>query len=724
MYETYVETEDTSSVDETTWYKSEDDPWTPETTMSFSKTTKSLTRSTTSEVAQFLLFHAHNINWKDILNRDIWYLRWDRLVFIDWDGDPSVQYTQDGEVREWNLATVHSNISGVEMVTVAAVESIGRSGSVANILNHCNRTPLSSRHPRQQDLEYGHAAKITESLERWRQSRKRPPIVYSKLHCFDDEQCSTETRLKVEFRKRFQSVRHVGYLDSEAFIQDAWWDFEADMGFHSDDDPSLPYNSEITYERVRFTKSGALPLRLIDMLVSIRGSMWISGKGRPCWIPTKYRMFLCELDLPVVGISVCCIIDLVECQVDGKKTRVLNPVEDTLALDEDPDDSWIGCIVVRMHNVDNIGEFFSHDKLVDKGIVNPFYRGLSVFDLPHAHWMRKVLVKERGKKVEAVIRAKTGRAGVYVLIPCIDNIRNFVVAASFPTDNTGTLIEIAIVRNPSREIGSSSHIDHVVLLAFDEVPMCENIMKILERPGPHSIAKGVEKEYFMQIIEPLASWKNCRKRPPIIYKKLDCFKDQSIVREGELIADFIETFQSTKGIAYLDSISFIPDAWLQVLDHIRGYMCDSTRLVPREVLPLSLAEILISVRGSMDINGKFQSFTSIAKYRMCKKDEIDILIASATGDVLALDPIDNVDIDVQCMVVRLHDADDIGEFFYHEKLIDKSRVDPFYRGLSVFDLPHAHWLRKVLAEERGKKVEAVVRAKTGRAACMASDCLN
>ncbi|RKO94265.1 hypothetical protein BDK51DRAFT_49724 [Blyttiomyces helicus] len=389
-----------------------------------------LCRPTASEIAEFLIFHMDSVDVKDKYVRKVqrWALamtrqtsthpfdEWDRLLFVgcDLETGPDIYYAGDREVRRWKfkrLFPVPVPAGAPSMITVTVKEMANCAG-VMTLME--NQTP----HPIKKVIDDERIILIIERLKHWKKSLSRPPICYDALDFFEDERYVTEEVLRIEFEETFKDVVNVAYVRSEALVYDAWC--ECDIDEYEDENPDFDLDGEDDFyvwrPRVRLMEDSiSFPIGLVDRLASIRGSMWIKGRPTNSDEITRYRMFLCEINLPNIGVCVCCVIDLTEYWIDEKKVRVVDVgkevfyLTDTLACN-------MQCMVVRMHNVDNIGEFFCNDNLVDKGKTNPFYRGLDVFDLPHAHWMRR-LAKQRGTIVEAVIRAKTGRAGVYVSIP-------------------------------------------------------------------------------------------------------------------------------------------------------------------------------------------------------------------------------------------------------------------------------------------------------------------
>ncbi|RKO90616.1 hypothetical protein BDK51DRAFT_31420 [Blyttiomyces helicus] len=196
--------------------------------------------------------------------------------------------------------------------------------------------------------------------------------------------CPEET-LRAEFEKIFVTVdngRGIAYLDSENLIYDAWSEVELDMiEYHDHDDEGEDEERDGHYG------SGDRPFASWD------------------------RIRFNDGDHARFGLRIH-----VDQEQAGKVQRVLRggPAEPQDRQQDRPnrrDGKKMQAMVVCMHDVDNVGELFANDDLVDKSRANPFYRGLDVFDLPHAHWAKKV-ARQRGRTVEAVVRAKTGRAGV------------------------------------------------------------------------------------------------------------------------------------------------------------------------------------------------------------------------------------------------------------------------------------------------------------------------
>ncbi|RKO91843.1 hypothetical protein BDK51DRAFT_44698 [Blyttiomyces helicus] len=252
------------------------------------------------------------------------------------------------------------------------------------------------------------------------QSLNRPPIRYDGLDPFRDRAPTGEDRLQQEFLEAFGRPKlEVMYIDDNTTLRAIW-------------------KIRRFRDGLQCTQSEILHLDVGQRLVSIKGSMpveigWESFDVSSEWFETSFRytMYLCELDLPDRGHSVCCVVDIKSATIaEDESSPPYRSRVRTRIVDAGPNVAgsetgsaqlqlWgtVECLVFRMENLDNIGDFYREERLVSKKNTCPLYRDTNVVDPTHAHWYRKVRAKERSAIVESIVRNATGKGGFYVEVP-------------------------------------------------------------------------------------------------------------------------------------------------------------------------------------------------------------------------------------------------------------------------------------------------------------------
>ncbi|RKO94632.1 hypothetical protein BDK51DRAFT_43441 [Blyttiomyces helicus] len=200
----------------------------------------------------------------------------------------------------------------------------------------------------------------------WHAKRTLPPISYRELPCFYDDVRSNEAELSAKFHETFGNISTVLYLDSEHCL--------AFMSLCEFARTVPPKSLDKDYSPVRTIDDDAQEESICHRLVSIKACISIPFNHNN---ETMTTVYLCELDIPEDSTRVCCVMKLSNDNSKAIEKGKKKPAP------------W-DCVVIRMHNLENIGNLCIYDKLVSKRNSSPLYKDIDIFDPAHAHWYRHV----------------------------------------------------------------------------------------------------------------------------------------------------------------------------------------------------------------------------------------------------------------------------------------------------------------------------------------------
>ncbi|RKO94635.1 hypothetical protein BDK51DRAFT_43445 [Blyttiomyces helicus] len=201
----------------------------------------------------------------------------------------------------------------------------------------------------------------TESrLLDWHRSLNRSAVQYSKLYPFDGFKASTEKELRSRFLNNLDMQgTNIVYIDSDTCIEGAIDNLAYPYELARKMFPNQECPRDITLSKL-LSKRTMLSTTLGQMLESIKGVMQVDIG---CW---GHTLYLCELKLPDFGRSVCCVLDMFpgkSClsSTDSFTTAAERRTRLGRSM-EDGSHTWINVLVVRMTDLENIGEFYVNAK--------------------------------------------------------------------------------------------------------------------------------------------------------------------------------------------------------------------------------------------------------------------------------------------------------------------------------------------------------------------------
>ncbi|RKO94266.1 hypothetical protein BDK51DRAFT_33357 [Blyttiomyces helicus] len=234
--------------------------------------------------------------------------------------------------------------------------------------------------------------RMREKFKEWLSHNCRPEIQYNVLDPFYDN----DRILEAELRQSTVLCRFIClYTPCYAIFDLAHTDLNG--WSNSEYEPDL--NTPLEGIQIDSHKKS-----MVDMLVSIRGSFEIPVTPNGDML----RAYLCELDLPVLGCTVC----IVTCKIDAadttsnqcKGSAMTNPYYQT------------NCTVFRLHNLKyiselNIWERPAIPRFRDESILS----GTPVYDTTHAHWYKQNMSRLPGVVVSTIINKKKAAADARAL---------------------------------------------------------------------------------------------------------------------------------------------------------------------------------------------------------------------------------------------------------------------------------------------------------------------
>ncbi|RKO94627.1 hypothetical protein BDK51DRAFT_43435 [Blyttiomyces helicus] len=198
-----------------------------------------------------------------------------------------------------------------------------------------NPDPIESNQQERQEQEG-----YWNLLCNWHAHLNRPPLMYVELDPFDDGNVCTDLELARKFVDAFDvPLLRVAYLDCDTFI----FDLTSSDGFGEEIDQLIekPYDNVIPPKE---TFHESLDRRLVNNGDTLR-----------------IDMYLCELQLPDIGSQVCCVLDYAKGLYE--------------AVDGDSEHNTVDCVIVRMSNLDNIGDLYACSPMMSKIDTAYAYRG-------------------------------------------------------------------------------------------------------------------------------------------------------------------------------------------------------------------------------------------------------------------------------------------------------------------------------------------------------------